>query len=420
MKNNYSNFMTLDEMQNELVKVSSKNDVKKGGIPLCYDETSIYLDEGFGHSLVLGSTGSGKTQTTILPKVYTSILAGESFLIDDNKGEVYEIFEKDLIDNDYKIIKLDLYDFKGNSWNPLALPSKLYKDGEVDKAVKALEKIAYYLFEYTNNKEQDPFWINSSRNLFVGVALYLLENKKEVTINSILNVVSNITIDILSELSDDNIAKSMIKSILTMPSETRGSVIAVFNMALVVYTKYNNLSNFLSNNDFELEDLLNNKVAIFVFNGHERSFISSLVLLFIEQLYFVAERNNKKRISIILDDLDDYINFENLIKFLSGARSNYFELTILVRSLNKLRDVYGEIAFEHIISYFSRMIYLYATDEFTLDYISKLCGDKSNSERLISMTELKLMKTFEAIVLKRRMLPFKTKLLPFYAYPKNK
>lgn len=420
MKNSYSNFMPLEEMQNELAKINSKEEIEKGGIPLCYDEKSIYLDTDFGHNLVIGSTGSGKTQTTILPKVYTSILTGESLLVDDINGEIYEIFEKELKDKDYNIIKLDFNNFDGNSYNPLALPYKLYKEGNIDKAIKVLEKVAYYLFECTSEKGQDPFWLTSTRNLFLGLALYLMENDSEITIDAIINLLSSIKMDDISNLSDDKVSKSLLKNIFSMPNDTKGSVFAVFNMGLTIYLKYNNLSRFLSKSDFEFNDFLNKKIAIFIFNGHENLFINSLVSLFIEQLYFVFQRNNKTRMNILLDDFDDFIKFENLIKFLSDARSNYIELTILVRSFNKLNYDYGDIAFEHFLSYFTRMVYLYANDEFTLNYISNICGNKNDNEKLVSSTELKLMKRFEAIILKSRMLPFKTKLLPFYEYTMNK
>ena len=130
MKNNYSKFITVDEMQKELKKVSSEKEVSKGGIPLCYDESSIYLDETTGHNLVIGSTGSGKTQSVILPKVYTSILAGENLVIDDPKSQIYEIFKDDLNNMGYKVIKLDFHEFNGNKWNPLKLAYNLYKDNK--------------------------------------------------------------------------------------------------------------------------------------------------------------------------------------------------------------------------------------------------------------------------------------------------
>ena len=119
MKNSYSSFMSPEEIQKELIKVKERADVTKGGLPLCYDEKAIYLDTENGHSLVIGHTGSGKTQSCTLPKLWTSILTGENIFVDDSKGELYARLEEELNKQKYKVIKLDFRDFAGNKWNPL-------------------------------------------------------------------------------------------------------------------------------------------------------------------------------------------------------------------------------------------------------------------------------------------------------------
>ena len=66
---------------------------------------------------------------------------------------------------------------------------------------------------------------------------------------------------------------------------------------------------------------------------------------------------------------------------------------------------------------FSNTIYLLSEDIYTLEEISSRCGTKlinGKEEPLISVSELKTLECFEAIVLMPRMLPFRTKLLPDY------
>ena len=418
MKNGYTHFISKEEMEKELIKISRPSEIKKGGIPLSYDDNSIYLDDSTGHNLIIGSTGSGKTQTISFPKIYTSILAGESLIIDDHRKESYETFKEELLNNQYKVIELDFYNFVGNTWNPLSLPYKLYKEGEIDESLKLVEKIAYYLFEYTNDQKQDPFWITSARNLFVGLVMACMDlSKNEFSICSVVDSLSeDYLLNVVNETKDE-VALSLLKNINIMPKDTKGSVIAVFNHAMLNYTKMSRLKSFLNKTDFNMEDFLNEKVALFVYNSDERIYINSLFSLFIEEVYYVARRgNNKRKINILLDDFDDYVNFENFPKLLADSRSNYIEITILTRSLHRLTEKYGETNFDNILSYFTRVIYLYANDEYTLNYLSKLCGNKNNEEALITPTELKLLKTFESIVLKSRYLPFKTKLLPYFQY----
>lgn len=418
MKNNYSSFISKEEMQNELNKISSKEDIKKGGIPICYDDNAIYVDENYGHSLVIGATGSGKTQSITLPKAFTCINAGENLLVDDPKGEIYNLLKDELINNKYKIIKIDFQNFNGNKWNPLKLAYDLYKKNNLDDAIMILEKTAYYVFNDYNDVNADPFWINCVRQLFVGTFLYIIEKEDRLpTIYEISQYASKISLDNYNELNNNSPAKVFLKVTMTAPNETKGSIYAVFNNLIMCYAFSNKINDFLAETDFNFEDLLEDKIALFIFDCHKKKNITNLISLFIEELQYVCDiNNNKRKINVLLDDFCDYITLDNLSLLLSNARSNYIEYTILIDSLHKLKEMYGETTLEHIISYFDKIIYLYSKDEYTTEYISRLCGNKNNDERLISSTELKLLKVFEAIVLKNRQLPFKTKLLPFYQY----
>ena len=418
MKNNYSSFIQQEDMQNNLKRITSRKEITKGGIPLCYDDENLYIDESFGHNLVIGATGSGKTQSVTLPKVFTSLIAGENLFVDDPKGEIYNLLKDELETNGYKAFKIDFQNFNGNKWNPLELAWKLYKEQNIDDAVMILEKTAYYIFTNYDNNNNDPFWINCVKQLFTGTALYIMEKENVLpTIHEISNYAEKITIDDFNNLNQESPAKVFLRIIMTAPKDTKGSIYAVFNSSIMNYSYSNKINTILEKNDFDLENLLEDKVALFIIDGHKKANITNLMALFIEELQYICDKkNNQRKINIVLDDFNDYVALENLGQLLSNARSNYMEYTILINSLHKLSEIYGETALEHIISYFDRIIYLYSKDEYTTEYISKLCGNKNDKERLISSTELKLLKIFEVVILKNRMLPFKTKLLPFYQY----
>ena len=63
---------------------------------------------------------------------------------------------------------------------------------------------------------------------------------------------------------------------------------------------------------------------------------------------------------------------------------------------------------------FSNIVYLLSQDIETLEEISRLCGESAKKEPLVSIEDLKCMKPCEAIILTVRMLPFKTKMLPYF------
>ena len=88
----FAHFETLKNMK-EFVPLQSINGTEKiklSGLPMAYDDKNLYIDSRNGHSLIIGSTGSGKTQTITLPLLKLSLLAGESIIVNDCTGEVYK------------------------------------------------------------------------------------------------------------------------------------------------------------------------------------------------------------------------------------------------------------------------------------------------------------------------------------------
>ena len=66
---------------------------------------------------------------------------------------------------------------------------------------------------------------------------------------------------------------------------------------------------------------------------------------------------------------------------------------------------------------FLNIIYLYSNDIYTLEEISKLCGNKYVNNKflpLVTVDDLKLLENFEAVILLPRIMPFRTKLVPDY------
>ena len=390
MEKNYSKFITIKELQQELDIVSSKDNIKKGGIPLYYEDNNLYIDSTNGHNLIIGSTGSGKTQSVSLPKLWTSIMAGENIIVDDIKGEVYDNLKDYLSEKGYKVFKFDFINYEGNKWNPLKLVFELYKNNNIDDAVMILEKIAYYVLKDSSNDNSDPFWFNSVVQLFCGISLYIMEREDRLpTIYDIANYTSKIDMDIFNSLDENSPARIFLKMVMTAPTDTKGSIYAVFNNLIMCYAYKNRTTEFISDTDFELEELLNEKIALFIIDGHKKQYITNLISLFIEEFRYICEKkDNKERINILIDDFNDYIAIDNFGKLLADSRSVYIEFTILTSSFHKMLEIYGETALEHIISQFNKIIYLFASDEYTLDYISNMCGNKSTNEKLISGTEL--------------------------------
>ena len=90
-----------------------------------YDEKSLYIKNDGEQTLVIGTSGSGKTQTIILPHLRLAIEAEESFIFHDVSGEIYELLSEKLKSKNYKTIVINLDNTEmGNRFNPLNYPYK--------------------------------------------------------------------------------------------------------------------------------------------------------------------------------------------------------------------------------------------------------------------------------------------------------
>ena len=169
----YARWATNDELKGKLVPINLKSDIKKSGIPMMSEGDNIYIDDSERHSIVIGSMGSGRVQSIILPQIRLAIKAGESVIVNDFKGYISNTLEGDAKDNGYNVIKLNMANPNlGNSFNPFTIPYELYKKGDKDEAIELIERVSRYIY-FSDNPNVDPFWDNMASNYFTGIVLYL-------------------------------------------------------------------------------------------------------------------------------------------------------------------------------------------------------------------------------------------------------
>ncbi len=74
----YSNWCDKKTMKKELKEVAVvAPSANAGGIPLINDGKTLWVDDGEYHNLIIGSTGSGKTECIIFPTVQSLAKHGE-------------------------------------------------------------------------------------------------------------------------------------------------------------------------------------------------------------------------------------------------------------------------------------------------------------------------------------------------------
>ncbi|MBQ7104822.1 MAG: type IV secretory system conjugative DNA transfer family protein [Bacilli bacterium] len=435
----YSRWAKDKEMKAVLKEVDPKQPTSEyAGIPLISKNGKLWVDNGEYHTLVIGATGAGKTQSTILPAIQCLAKKGESMILTDPKGELYEGTGELLKSKGYDIIVLNFRSpQKGNAWNPMTLPYRLYTSGNKDKAIELLDDLALNILYEENSGNSDPFWEKTSADYFSGLALGLFEDAPEEKIN--INSISLTTtvgeekcggstyVKEYFNLKDPNSPAYINASGTIMaPNETKGSIISVFKQKVKLFSSRENLSEMLSYSDFDLRTIGERPTAVFIIIQDEKKTYHSLATIFIKQCYEtlidVAQEHGGKlpcRTNFLLDEFANMPPLKDVTTMITAARSRQVRFTMIIQNFAQLTQVYGKENAETIKGNCGNIVYLISTELSALEEISKLCGevkskkdDKTASTPLVTVSDLQRMKQFDQIVLRLRMQPFKTSFTP--------
>ena len=437
----YARWSKEKEIKNapKVVRVPiSEKDCKAAGAVLINNGKDMWVDNSENHTLVIGATGSGKTKSVVDPLVYSLAKAKESMIITDPKGEIYKEHSNMLRDRGYDIIVLNFREPQhGNCWNPLTLPYQLYKAGNTDKATELVDDVALNILK--DKKAQDPFWENSAADYFSGVALGLFEDAKEdeINLNSINYVTtvgedkcppSNYIKEYFNMKGESSTPYVFASNTINSPTETKGGILSVFRQKIRLFASREQLSEMLSRSDFNMRDIGKKPTAVFMVIHDEKTTYHALATIFIKQCYEtlidVAQECGGKlpvRTNFILDEFANMPPLKDVTTMVTAARSRQIRFTFIIQNFAQLNVVYGKEDAETIRSNCGNLIYLLTTELAALEEISKLCGEKKSKDKektastpLVTVSDLQKMKLFEAIIMRSRLNPFKTKLKPSF------
>ena len=412
-----------------------------GGIPFINDGKKMWVDNGEGHNMIIGATGSGKTQIAILPLVKSLAKHDESMIITDPKGEIYEKTSHMLREKGYNVVLLNFRNpQEGSGWNPLHLPYQYFKNGNSDKANELVDDLAVNILYDQNAQSQDPFWEKTSADYFSGLCLALFEDadEKEINLNSV-----NLFTTVGEEKCGPNVsyvqeyfntkdpaspAYVSASSTLIAPNDTKGSILSVFKQKLRLFASRENMSEMLSHSDFEMEDIGRKKTAVFIVIQDEKKTYHSLVTIFIKQCYETlvdyAQKCGGKlpyRTNFILDEFANMPPLKDVDTMVTAARSRKMRFYFVIQNFAQLSEVYGKNKGDTIRGNCTNTLYLISTEIAALEEISKMCGEikvksgkgdkeKEETRPLITVSDLQKLKMGEVILLRSRLDPFKTKL----------
>ena len=198
-------FATKKEIDKTFSKEEISN-IKEVGFPIWYskDNKFVWFDKETPHWCFLGSTGSGKSVTAVIPmcSFIATAKTKRSVFITDPKGEIYHTTSKMFKDNNYNIITIDFRNPElSNKINLLEPIIKEYDNYiKYDKVATELENDINYLNSCIESLKEDIELMKSQNIDIQGRDKEIIEKQKQLDdINPKLIENRNIALKYLAE-----------------------------------------------------------------------------------------------------------------------------------------------------------------------------------------------------------------------------
>ena len=441
-----------DEIKSSATKVFLNQEHFEGcGLPLLGNSKRVYLDNSDTHSLIIGSTGSKKTRLFCMPMIHTMIHAGESFVVTDPKGEIFDATSGKAKEMGYDVVLLNFRDLsKGDMWNPLKEPTLLYKQGRVDEATAMLNDFVEAISMESAMRASDVFWVTSARMLALAVLLVMMDacEMNEINVktfsrmcvefgkvpdavtNSVMGIPEeewekNFLDEIMNLLPPDSIAALNYFAIGRSHEKTRADMQSSLFAFIKPFLLQSKLIRNLSETTFDMRSVGRKKTAVYIIVPDERSTYHFIVTSFVKQCYELlideAQKEMNKalpiRVNFVLDEFSNTPPISDMPAMITAARSRNIRFYLVVQSMHQLKKRYDHDA-ETIKGNCENWVFLASKELNLLEEISSLCGNTRTYEPheiqrpLITVSELQKLKKDqgEALLFYARHYPFITQL----------
>ncbi len=426
-------FSKFAEIKKNFKKEKISN-IKESGVPVWFskDLKYVWFDRETPHYTYLGSTGSGKSVTAVIPmcSFISNSKIKRSVFITDPKGEIFNTTSQMFKDNGYNVLTLDFrHPELSNHFNilePIIIEYEKYMEYEKKAQEESKDKLKYNnlamsSYAETNRlitslatmimqektQQKDPFWNNSARNLLEGLIGFFLEEYKKGTIKREQITMTSIRKFQNSSMQERNFnkfkmyvdkkdygskSKDSLTSILSASENTYKSITAVFGEKMALFDDVN-VANVTSNSDFDFDLLGKEPTALFIIVPDEDKIYFTLVTIIVGLLYKelvkLANQQKKKKLPIQIDWLlDEFANcppLADIEALVSVARSRGMRFHFFIQSFSQLDNVYGKDVAQIILDNCG-LIYLKTNTQDTAEQISKRLGKTTISSNSISQS----------------------------------
>lgn len=358
---------------------------KKVELPGVYNNQHTYLnlddDILSKHTLLIGGTGSGKTNTFyyFIEQLKRKMTANDVMIVFDTKGDFESKFHSQ---GDIILGNSSKYNNITEKWN---IYKELVVDGWNDENIQMnTNEITYSLFKDAMEKTNQQFFPSAARDLFASILLaHLKAGKNSIDIRKL--AFNN---KALKGYFDKLNPKKIIKLLSVSPELS--SVLSYIgdgssNQALGVIAEMQNvirkifIGSFAQDGRFSVREFVRQKNARTLFIEYDLSMGETLTpiyrLLFDLALKEAMGRSKSEgNVYFVCDEfklLPDLQHIEDGVNF---GRSLGVKVFAGVQSIEQLYEIYGESKGKNIAAGFSSVYAFKVNDSSTRDFISDLYG----------------------------------------------
>lgn len=380
---------------------ANNKDIKKAGL---FSEDGLILGKVQNrylisdrptHAIAMAPTRSGKGVGLVIP----NLLAWKDSLIClDIKRENYAKTAGFRKEHGHDVFFWSPMNPDGRShrYNPLdAISTNPYK------RITDLQIIAKILIP--DPKRNDDHWTSEARALFVGLALYVMDNKTMPStigaINRLLGTEADLG-DVCRHIvtTHPELSTTVKKSLMNFANKAakeRSGVKSSINKALNLWDNPV-IDAATSKSDFLLSDLRRKKMAVYVGIGiDEIDTLAPLIRIFCEQVIKTLSRNEPDesepyKVLMLMDEIHMLGPLESMTSAFTLLAGFNTRILAIVQDISWLDDTYGRNVREGILSCCAHQIYFANNNTSTNKYVSDACGE--TTVEVISTSKRKTMR----------------------------
>lgn len=385
----------------------------------------ITLKDSYMNVLIVGTTGSGKTQVSLLSSIFST---RGSFIVHDPSSENFAKSAGHLKIKgcDVKVLHFSKPEISAG-FNPM---SRAKTSSEIQKLSSMLVRASL-----AGGKE-DPFWTSQATSL-LAILIAILKTQPEeyqnlFNVRMLLNQLNaksdeeeSNPVDALFSRHADLVLYNEYKSVIALDDKLLSSIIATCKSALTIFAD-ESVARITSHDTIDFSAFRKKQTVLYLQNSiSDQKYYSVLTSIFFEQLtnYLLSRfpEDNEQSIYLLIDEFSSLrvpvfpLAFANVRKHRAGIMA-------IVQDFNQIVNAYGKADAEAIRANCFSKVYFGGSSLETTRELEQILGKydytndqgKKQTRPLLTNDEIRMLKQNRALLICGAYAPILARVRPAY------